>query len=230
MPSIKLSRIIASLLFCVGILFSGLLQADIRIRVLLVEDSSTVNRAMTRQLKNLDYVVVSTLTGEDAITKYKTSVTERNPFDIVITDFNLAATPGLKNGDAVVKEIEELAREHKPFYITISAEVDVLKSDSRSGKEVKTSFTQIFEDNGVANDRYLISNKSIQISTQLPEIVQKLLIKQSNRAMPNTDPRSIARPGTPALRQCGSQKIETPNIETVRKALGDLNFNFFPRN
>jgi putative two-component system response regulator len=66
------------------------MDADMRFRILIVEDEAALRRALEQYLAKSGYFVVGVARGADAVTEFSTS-----PFDLVLTDINLPDASGL---------------------------------------------------------------------------------------------------------------------------------------
>lgn len=76
-----------------------------KLKILLIEDTSCLRIAITYQLEDAGYEVISVETAEEGISIYK----EKTPFDLVITDFNLP----IMNGGQLIKEILKINNKAK---------------------------------------------------------------------------------------------------------------------
>jgi CheY-like chemotaxis protein len=90
------------------------------IRVLVVEDSRTMQAFLLNLLKKEDYEVVLANDGETGVECFQQSLVEGNPFDIVMTDIVM---PGLSGLD-VLKRIKTLNHDTIVVVLTSDANVD----------------------------------------------------------------------------------------------------------
>ncbi len=99
------------------------------IRVLVVEDSRTMQTFLLNLLKKEDYEVVIANDGETGVRCFQQSLIDGNPFDIVMTD---VVMPGLSGLD-VLKKIKTLDRDTIVVVLTSDANVDTAIEALNSG-------------------------------------------------------------------------------------------------
>jgi len=99
------------------------------IRVLVVEDSRTMQAFLLNLLKKEDYEVVIAKDGEAGVQCFQQSLVDGNPFDIVMTD---VVMPGLSGLD-VLKKIKTLDRDTIVVVLTSDANVDTAIEALNSG-------------------------------------------------------------------------------------------------
>ena len=90
------------------------------IRVLLVEDSRTMQRFLLNLLKNEDYEVVVANNGEAGLQTFQQALAEGNPFDIVMTDIVMPGMSGLE----VLKQVKTLNYDTIVVVLTSDANAD----------------------------------------------------------------------------------------------------------
>ncbi len=73
-----------------------------RARILIMDDNPYIRETMSRILKKLGFETATTTDGEELIKKYKESITQKNPFDLIIMDLTV---PGKMGGKEAIKEI-----------------------------------------------------------------------------------------------------------------------------
>ena len=90
------------------------------IRVLVVEDSKTMQTFLLNLLKKEDYEVVLANDGETGVQCFQQSLVEGNPFDIVMTDIVMPGLSGLE----VLKKVKTLNHDTIVVVLTSDANVD----------------------------------------------------------------------------------------------------------
>lgn len=90
------------------------------IRVLVVEDSKTMQTFLTNLLKKEDYEVIVASDGETGLQLFQQGLIENNPFDIVMTDIVMPGMSGLE----VLKQVKTLNYDTIVVVLTSDANVD----------------------------------------------------------------------------------------------------------
>ena len=90
------------------------------VRVLVVEDSRTMQTFLTNLLKKEDYEVIVANDGETGMHLFQQGLIEGNPFDIVMTDIVMPGMSGLE----VLKQVKTLNYDTIVVVLTSDANVD----------------------------------------------------------------------------------------------------------
>jgi CheY-like chemotaxis protein len=79
-------------------------------RILVMDDEEAVREILSRMLSNLNYEVVLTEDGAEAIARYKEAMDSGEPFDLVIMDLTIPGGMGGKESIQHVLEIDSNAK------------------------------------------------------------------------------------------------------------------------
>jgi len=90
------------------------------VRVLIVEDSRTMQTFLLNLLKKEDYEVVVAENGESGMKLFQQGLVEGNPFDIVMTDIVMPGVSGLE----VLKQVKTLNYDTVVVVLTSDANVE----------------------------------------------------------------------------------------------------------
>ena len=90
------------------------------VRVLVVEDSKTMQTFLLNLLKKEDYEVILAGNGETGMQLFQQGLVEGNPFDIVMTDIVMPGMSGLE----VLKQVKTLNYDTVVIVLTSDANVD----------------------------------------------------------------------------------------------------------
>ena len=81
--------------------------ADSR-KVLLMDDSDLIKKAVSESLPDLGYEVVCATTGNEAIKAFRKAMEQEKPFDVVILDLNVSQGLG---GEDTIKRLRKVEPE-----------------------------------------------------------------------------------------------------------------------
>ncbi len=109
-------------------------------RIMLMDDETAVREFMVAMLKVLGFEVESAIDGESAIELFKKSISDQNPFNLVILDLTI---PGGMGGKEVIKELRKLDNGITALAFSGYADDPVISQPQNFG--FQASFSKPFE-------------------------------------------------------------------------------------